>query len=95
MGTDDSVVEFRIDGGDWRKMTKVYDYAPAYYRYVQDWDYTDDVRLERRPSNPVRCTHLWRAAISYNYPVGTHKIEVRATDMFGRTFTSNSSYEFK
>ena len=95
MGTDDSTVEFRIDGGDWRKMSKVYDYDPAYYHYVQDWDYVEDVRWERRPSNPVRSTHLWRSAITYNYPVGTHKIEVRATDIFGRTFVSNSSYEIK
>ena len=95
MGTDDSVVEFRIDDGNWKKITKVDDYDPAYYHYVQDWDYTEDVRWERRPSDPVRSYHLWRAAIPYNYPIGIHKIEVRAKDMFGRTFVSTSSYEIK
>lgn len=95
MGSEDDLVEYRVDDGKWVKMSKVTDYDPSYYRYVQDWDYADDVKPVRRPSNAQMCRHLWRANIPSNLSVGEHRIEVRATDMFGRTFTQTSSYQIK
>ncbi|MDR3140594.1 MAG: calcineurin-like phosphoesterase family protein [Tannerellaceae bacterium] len=93
MGSDNDLVEYRVDDGKWVKMDKIEDYDPAYYRYVQDWDYADDVKPVRRPSNPQICRHLWRANIPSALPVGEHRIEVRATDMFGRVFTQSSLYK--
>jgi hypothetical protein len=95
MGDDDSVVEYRVDRGEWKKMNKTEDYDPAYYRYMQEWDYIEDVRPGRRPSYPVRSTHLWRANIPSNLPAGTHAVEVRTTDRYGRTFYASSRYERK
>ncbi|GAB6122608.1 calcineurin-like phosphoesterase C-terminal domain-containing protein [Dysgonomonas termitidis] len=95
MGSNNDSVEYRVDEGPWTKMTKIDDYDPAYYRYMQDWDYSDEVKPVRRPSNAQICRHLWRASIPSNLPVGEHRIEVRATDMFGRVFTQNSSYQIK
>jgi hypothetical protein len=95
MGDESSVVEYRTDRGEWKAMSRTEDYDPAYYRYVQEWDYIEDVRPGRRPSHPVRCTHLWRANIPSNLPVGTHDVEVRATDRYGKTFTASSRYEIK
>lgn len=95
MGSDNDVVEYRVDEGSWNKMTRTDDYDPAYYRYMQDWDYSDDVKPVRRPSNAQICRHLWRVNIPTTLPVGEHRIEVRATDMFGRVFTQSSSYQIK
>jgi hypothetical protein len=95
MGDDSSAVEYRIDGGEWKKMNKTEDYDQAYYHYMQEWDYIEDVRPGRRPSNPVRCTHLWRAGIPSNLPSGKHTVEVRATDRHGRIFSTSSRYERK
>jgi hypothetical protein len=95
MGSDNDIVEYRVDEGTWTKMTKIEDYDPAYYRYMQDWDYSNEVKPVRRPSNPQICRHLWRANIPSSLSVGEHRIEVRATDMFGRVFTQNSSYQIK
>lgn len=95
MGDDSSVLEYRIDHGEWGKMSKVEDYDPSYYHYMQEWDYVEDIRPGRRPSNPVRCTHLWRTNITSNLPAGKHSVEVRATDRYGRTFSASSQYERK
>lgn len=95
MGTDNDIVEFRVDDGKWSKMVKTEDYDPHYYRYMQDWDYADDVKYVRRPSNAQISHHLWRASIPSNLPVGEHRIEVRATDIFGRVFSQSSSYQIK
>ncbi|MDR2496707.1 MAG: calcineurin-like phosphoesterase family protein [Tannerellaceae bacterium] len=95
MGNIYSVVEYRIDEGAWIKMNKTVAFDPAYYRYVQDWDYADKLPSGRRPSNPIPCDHLWRGAVQTNLPVGVHYIEVRATDMFGRTFTEKSEYRIE
>ena len=57
--------------------------------------FSDEVKPVRRPSNLQICRHLWRASIPSNLPVGEHRIEVQATDMFGRVFTQNSSYQIK
>lgn len=92
MGSDDDTVEYRVDNGNWARMTKINDYDPAYYRYMQDWDYSNEVKPVRRPSNAQFCRHLWRANIPANLSVGEHRIEVRATDMFGRTYTQDSNY---
>lgn len=92
MGSDNDVVEYRVDNGEWNKMNKIEDYDPAYYRYMQDWDFADSVKAVRRPSNAQMCRHLWHTKLPSKLSVGEHKIEVRATDMFGRVFTQNSSY---
>lgn len=39
--------------------------------------------------------HLWMAPINTDLPIGTHTIEVRATDMFGRTFKQTKDYRIE
>lgn len=95
MGSNNDTVEYRVDEGTWTKMDKIEDYDPAYYHYMQDWDYWDEVKPVRRPSNAQICRHLWRANIPSNLTIGEHRIEVRATDMFGRVFTQDASYQIQ
>jgi hypothetical protein len=94
-GDENSVVEYRVDRSEWKAMSRTEDYDPAYYRYMQEWDYMEDVRPGRRPSHPVRCTHLWRASVPSSLPVGKHDVEVRAVDRYGQTFAASGRYEIK
>ncbi|MBK1442533.1 calcineurin-like phosphoesterase family protein [Parapedobacter sp. ISTM3] len=92
MGHEGNKVEYRVGNGDWKPMNYVEAPDPDFVRLLYRWDTTEELMPGRRPSNAVNSTHLWRANIPTNLPVGEHRIEVRATDMFGRTFTQQSTY---
>jgi hypothetical protein len=47
----------------------------------------------RRPSNPVESDHLWKMNVPNNISVGRHTINIRVTDMFGRIFEEQFTYE--
>ena len=91
-GGEKDRVEYRIDDGRWRRMAKVTEPDPSYVRMTQSWDANPDMFTGKRPSNPVDCTHLWKVRLPNRLPAGRHTIEVRVTDMFGRTFTGFSTY---
>ena len=95
MGSPEDTVEYRIDGGVWMKMQQTAEFDPAYYRYVQDWDYLERLAPGRRPSNPVICSHLWKSRITTNLPAGEHRIEVRAKDRFDRMHVAESVYRIE
>lgn len=92
MGCSKDKVEYRIDNGEWKKMNYTKGIMPTYTETLFKWDFADKAKPERRPSNAVLSSHLWTAGIPSKLPAGKHQIEVRATDMFGRTFTQTSSY---
>lgn len=93
MGSENDDVKMRIDGGKWQKMNYVRTPDPAYLHLLHEWDYADELPAGRRPRDAEDCRHLWRASIPSNLSLGTHTIEVRVVDMFGRTFTDESSYQ--
>jgi hypothetical protein len=43
----------------------------------------------------VPSTHLWRGSIPTKLEPGVHTFEVKATDMFGRTFIEKGSYRIE
>src|SRR5690606_507865 len=92
MGTPDDAVEYRIDGGEWKAMSNVSELDPHYLHLQYRWDTTQELLKGRRPSSARQSTHLWRAPLPTNLVTGSHTIEVRATDMFGRIFTQQKSY---
>jgi len=95
MASSTDKVEYKIDNGDWEQMNAVNEFDPSYVRYVQDWDYLETLVPGRRPSEPEICQHLWKARIPVNLPIGEHKIEIRTTDMFGRTYSQTSVYNIE
>ncbi|MDR1402305.1 MAG: calcineurin-like phosphoesterase family protein [Tannerellaceae bacterium] len=95
MGSPEDTVECRIDDGAWTRMRQTEEFDPAYCRYVQDWDYLEHVIPGYRPSNPMICTHLWKNRIPTALPPGEHRIEVRASDRFGRVYTAKSVYKIE
>lgn len=92
MGYKTDKVEYRVGNGEWRPMTHIETFDPSYTWSVLKWDVTDVLFPGRRPSNPVNSTHIWRGAIPRDLPLGEHRVEVRATDMFGRLFTQFGSF---
>ncbi len=92
MGHEGNTVEYRVDAGEWTPMIYIEIPDPDFVYQLYRWDTTDELMPGRRPSNAVSSTHLWRGNIPANLSVGEHAIEVRATDMFGRTYTQKSAY---
>lgn len=94
-GSQEDSLMYRVDDGAWQGMVMVEDYDPSYLHLLHEWDFTEALMPGRRPSNPVQCKHLWRAGIPTDLAVGEHTIEVKATDMFGRTFTQKRTYSIE
>ena len=88
-------MEYRIDGGNWKKMKRVTDEAdPTFTGLVREWDVADVALKGRRPnSTPAMCTHLWKGQLDHKIAPGEHLVEVRATDMFGRTYKETHRYK--
>jgi len=95
MGTKGDEVLYRIDDGEWQPMQYTERTDPSYEFLVNEWDLTEELMPGRRSSNPINSTHLWRGNIPTNLDTGEHNIEVKATDMFGKTYTSKSSYRLE
>lgn len=95
MGHHGNTVEYRVDGGEWRRMSPVRSADPAYQALVHPWDNSDELLPGRRPTDAVSSAHVWRAAIPTDLEVGTHTIEVRAADDYGNTFTETSTYRIE
>lgn len=95
LGSEYTEVDYRVRGQNetWRSMNKVEEQDPHVAKLRQKWDTADEVLEGKRPSNPVQSTHLWKAGVPNNLPLGEQTIEIRVTDMFGRTFFDEFSYE--
>ncbi|MDA1052209.1 MAG: calcineurin-like phosphoesterase family protein [Planctomycetota bacterium] len=86
-GSERSKVEMRVgQDGTWTAMQHTREIDPLLQRV---FDAEEKVIGEpanwRKMSKPKASTHLWKAAIPTDATVGTHSIEVRETDMNGRT----------
>lgn len=92
LGSEETRVEYQVAGRGWRAMSKVEEGDPHVAKLRQKWDTSETVLEGKRPSNPVRSTHLWKAGVPNNLPLGEQTIKVRVTDMFGRTFTDEFRY---
>ena len=94
-GSEKDSLVYKVDDGEWQGMHLVEDYDPSYLHLLHEWDVAESLMSGRRPSNPVQTKHLWRASIPTNLETGEHTIEVKATDMFGRIFTQQSTYRIE
>lgn len=95
IGSKTDSVLYRIDNGEWQPMTYVEDFDPTYVASVYEWDTATELMTGRRSSNPIISNHLWRGSIPTKLEIGVHNIEIKATDMFGNTYTETSSYRLE
>lgn len=93
MGSKKDKVEYRLDGGQWKSMDYHETIDPAFAQSVYKWDTTEQLFEGRRPSNPEVSNHIWVGGFTNKLNAGTHKVEVRAFDMFGHEFTTSETFE--
>lgn len=95
MGHKDSEVEIRFNNGKWKKMKFAESFDPNYIASMVQWDLSDSLLGNRRPSVPVESSHLWEASFPKGLTPGKHNLEVRAKDMSGKVFTATQSFNVK
>lgn len=85
-GSAGSLVEMRLgDTAPWTPMTFAPDRLDPLYAQVRPRE--DEIPTLRRKSRAARPTrHGWIATLPKAPPVGTHLIQVRTTDVFGKTY---------
>lgn len=80
MGTPDTRVEYRVDGGGWKPMTRVERSDPRLVAENVRDDEAPRLRGYDRSPEAQPSTHLWRGALPTDLALGTHRVEVRAFD---------------
>lgn len=95
MGSKNDKIEYRVDNGKWEQMHHVEAQDPSYVELVYEWDLAEELMAGRRSSDPVISTHVWRGSLPANLETGEHKIEIKATDMFGKVHTAVKSYRIE
>lgn len=95
MGMDDTRVEYRIDAGAWRAMTRATHPDPALLAINVVDDRADTLRAYDRAVEAVPSTHLWRGALPTDLAVGEHQVEVRAFDRWDGELRAGLSYRLE
>ena len=78
MAQDDTPVDYRIDGGDWRPMQRVLEPDPAYVAINLADDAAETLRSYDRSPQATPSMHLWRGVLPTDLALGEHRVEVRA-----------------
>ncbi len=80
MGDATTKVEYRIDDGAWKPMTRVLKPDPRLVLENAADDTADRLRGYDRSAEAVTSTHLWRGVLATDLAFGTHRVEVREFD---------------
>jgi len=84
--TPKSVIEMRVGSGDWVKMSSTIRPDPTYQRLYDQEELVTDKPWRKLPT-PKDSSHLWEAMLPGGLASGSHMIEVRASNVFGKTYT--------
>lgn len=90
MAPPDACVEFRIDDGPWKPMSRVERADPRLVTENVRDDEATTLRGYDRSPEAQPSTHLWRGALPTDLPPGTHRIDVRAADTDPATLASTT-----
>ncbi len=92
MGTDDSVVEFRIDDGGWQPMQRVERADPRLLAInLADDAAAQPISDERAPEAGISA-HLWRVFLPTDLAAGEHRVEVRSVDRWRGELRATTRY---
>lgn len=80
MGHAGTRVEYRVDGGPWKRMTRVDAPDPRLLAENVADDTAVSLRGYDRSPEATPSPHLWRGALPTDLATGEHRIEVRAFD---------------
>ena len=93
LGGELDSLSYRINGGEWKGLTRVMEYDPVFLQQIYEWDKSERLLNGKRPTPASLSTHLWKGMIYGVGEIGTQQIEVRVNDMFGRVFTDITTFE--
>jgi hypothetical protein len=80
MGDANTMVEYRIDDGAWKPMTRVLKPDPRLMLENAADDTADRLRGYDRSAEAAVSTHLWRGVLATDLAAGMHRVEVREFD---------------
>jgi len=92
MGHAGSVVEYRIDGGDWRPMRRVDAPDPRLLIENVADSLTDTLRGYDRSPEATASSHVWRGSLPTDLSEGEHLIEVRTFDQWRGELRAETRY---
>ncbi len=78
----DAVVEYRVDGGPWQAMTRVFEPDPELLAINIDDARSERLRSFDRAVVARSSPHLWGARVPTDLDAGEHRIEVRAQSRY-------------
>jgi hypothetical protein len=86
-GNEKSVLEMCVDDGAWLPLTRTPKQDPEFAKaYERDRGLTAPYRP--LPA-PIASPHYWEAPLPAALPTGSHRLTVRARDMFGQVYTAH------
>ncbi len=91
MGQDDTAVEFRVDGGEWKPMKRVLLPDPRLTVENARDDLAETLRGDDRSPEATPSPHLWRGTLPTDLALGEHTVEVRAK-LPNREATAKTTY---
>lgn len=91
MGQDDTPVEFRVDGGEWKPMKRVLLPDPRLTVENARDDLAETLRGDDRSPEATPSPHLWRGTLPTDLALGEHTVEVRAK-LPNREATAKTTY---
>nr|WP_144898928.1 calcineurin-like phosphoesterase family protein [Luteimonas cucumeris] len=95
MGQQDQRVEYRIDGGAWKPMTKASRADPRMLAENVADDAVDALRGFDRSPEATPSLHLWRGTLPTDLAIGAHRIEVRAFDAWRGEQRASTQYRLQ
>jgi hypothetical protein len=81
-----------VDERAWNAINRILGWDPSYAADFLAQDARPRPLRTPRLPDPVVCYHLWRGSLPADLPVGRHRLQVRATDPFGRVFSSEGAF---
>jgi hypothetical protein len=92
MGHENTRVEYRIDGGEWKPMRRVQRPDPRLLIENLRDDLAETLRGYDRSPEAEPSKHLWRGALPTELAAGEHRIDVRAFDTWQGEQTAGTVY---
>lgn len=87
-GSSRSTVEMRVGEAPWGKLAHV-SRPDAYFAEMKALEKSSTPPPGRKLPDAIPSPHIWVGKLPEGLAPGTHRIEVRTTDMFGKTYESS------
>ncbi|ALJ06506.1 hypothetical protein APS56_15785 [Pseudalgibacter alginicilyticus] len=97
LGSEETKVEYRIDGGKWFPMQKVNEPDPYLKKIMMRqklgvYPTEGSRKLKREYDNMTKSSHLWKVSCPSNLTYGVHELEVRFTDAYIKNSSEKHSF---